>query len=255
MNKILLIILSNTMNVEYKENIKCIKEKIINNFDNIDVCLVSSYDDYHNYDDIIDIKYKLKCKDRQFIKMVEVFKFLNNNNTSYDWYIKVRPDLLVLDNIDKSFLSSCDENSLNARIRFYIGPELNIKYGASHITNDAWCKSWIYNHSLLTIAPDDQIYIFHNNIANKCFEPIIYSNISNEVIDYYYFHCNTGWTLNKIYTHNIIESGLKTQLEWFFRDILFLRNIKINPFGFNIIFRNLQSNDLIINKPNLFLQY
>ena len=77
MNRILLIISSNTMNIEYQENIKCIKEKIVNNFNNIDICLISSYEDYNNYDNIINVKYKIKCEGRQFTKMVELFKFLN----------------------------------------------------------------------------------------------------------------------------------------------------------------------------------
>ena len=254
MSKILLIIVSNKMDIEYKNNIISFNEKIINNFDNIDVCLVSSYDDFDNYDSIINVKYKIKCKDRQFSKMVEVFKYLNNNNITYDWYIKVRPDLVLLDNIDKDFINKCDKNSLNSRVRFYIGPEINIKYGASHTTNDSWSKSWIYNNSLLTIAPDDQIYIVNNNIANKCFAPILNNDFSNKIITYYYFHCNTGWIVSKRYIPDIIKYGLQSQLEWFFRDILYLRNIKINPFGFNIIFRNIQSNDLIITKANQFLQ-
>lgn len=247
MNRILLIISSNTMNIEYQENIKCIKEKIVNNFNNIDICLISSYEDYNNYDNIINVKYKIKCEGRQFTKMVELFKFLNIKKTNYDWYIKIRPDLLVLDNINDKILNICNKNCLNSRLRFYIGPDLNIKHGASHTTNDAWSKSWIYNSTILTVVPDDQIYIFHKNIAEKCFAPIIYSIISNEVIDYYYFHCNTGWTLTKRNIHDIIKLGLTTQLEWFFRDILNLRDIEINPLGLNVIFRNIQSNDLIIN--------
>lgn len=254
MAKILLIILSNEMNNKYKNNIQSFNEKIINNFDNIDVCLSSSYDDFDNYDSIINVKYKIKCKDRQFSKMVEIFKYLNNSNISYDWYIKVRPDLLLLDNIDMRLLHKCDKNSVNSRIRFYVGPEINVKYGTSHTTNDCWSKSWIYNDLLLTIVPDDQIYIVHNNIANKCFAPILNNNFPNSIITYYYFHFNTGWIISKKYIHDIINYGLQTQLEWFFRDILYLRNIKINPFGFNIIFRNTQSNDLIIKKPNQFLQ-
>ena len=85
MIKILLIIVSNKMDIEYKNNIISFNEKIINNFDNIDVCLVSSYDDFDSYDSIINVKYKIKCKDKQFSKMVEIFKYLNNNNITYDW--------------------------------------------------------------------------------------------------------------------------------------------------------------------------
>ena len=144
MNRILLIISSNTMNIEYQENIKCIKEKIVNNFNNIDICLISSYEDYNNYDNIINVKYKIKCEGRQFTKMVELFKFLNIKKKNYDWYIKIRPDLLVLDNINDKILNICNKNCLNSRLRFYIGPDLNIKHGASHTINDAWSKSWIY---------------------------------------------------------------------------------------------------------------
>ena len=58
----------------------------------------------------------------------------------------------------------------------------------------------------------------------------------------------THWVFSKVYTGMNILNGLKSQIEFFHRDMFNVRNI---PIGVNATFRNIQSGDLIINTASI----
>jgi hypothetical protein len=125
--KILVIICSQEMNINNSENIEILNNYLINiENSTIDYCGISSNNDFNNYENIISFKYKIINTKRQLSKICD-FITENKNNLDYDWYIKIRPDLKLLENINFSMLS---DTAINARARFYRGPK-QIEYGMS----------------------------------------------------------------------------------------------------------------------------
>jgi hypothetical protein len=197
------------MKPEFEISIKTIYDRLItiirNEIDTLDICSVSSHDDHDTYKSIIgEIKYKLISNDKQFGKMVHVFK--NINIEDYDWFIKIRPDINLLEDINIEKILSCNKDAMNTRLRWYNGPHLFILYGTSHSVkkNDVWEQSWIYNVDEQNITPDDQIYIFNKNIIN-IFDPIDFNNIDINLVDTYYRYNHNYPVDNRWqkYIHNV----------------------------------------------------
>ena len=253
--KILIIFVSHKMDDIYSESVETIKNKLIEPLqkkNQVDLCCISSYGD-NCYENILGkMSFNIICKERQFTKMIELFKYIEENNIEdYDWYIKIRPDLYINEIINENKLLECNKNAINARIRFYLGPEINLPKGTSFKMDVGWNHSWQYSDNFKTIVPDDQIIIFHNNIAKKAFSKITNDEIKNKtiIIDSKPFSPpRNDWFFRKIYTGMNILNGLKSQIEFFHRDMFNLRNIPINPISLNVTFRDVQSGDLIIKK-------
>ena len=257
--RILLIISSHEMSSEFKKYIKIIKKKLINNFIKeeveIDICLINSNkeDELNNYDDILkNIKYKFNSKNsKQYEKIVDVINNINVN--LYDWFIKIRPDLELLEDINLDKIKICDKNKINSRVRWYIGDHTNVKNGTSlKIDEDCcWTNSYIYDNNINYIVPDDMIYFFHKAIAKKAFNILNIDEIS-DTDNKLYLHFNFKQSLEykwMLFNRSIKEKlkfGTVYQNEWFFKDILDYHNIKVNPIGIDVKFRNMESGDLII---------
>jgi hypothetical protein len=215
--KILIIIASHEMNKEYRSNIE-----ILNNFirssispgpnDNIstelsnsdiqiDYCGISNNDDFINYENIIEFKFKIINSKRQLSKVCDFITEMYNK-LDYDWYLKVRPDFKFLGPIDFNMMS---ENSINARARQYRGPK-KIKYGMS-VNGKGIHKnigSCFYDEVERELILDDCVYIFHKNVVEK-------------------------GAFNKIANTQNIEN------EWFHTHIWQSRGISLNLVGINAI--------------------
>ena len=217
-----------------QENLQCIhslKRYIINNkkFLNkqVDVALICSNKEQLNAFDnhLSNIKYKICNSNKQLSKICD---FISELKESYTWYIKVRPDIELLSPIR---FKTLDKNAINARCRQYIGNR-RIPYGSS--LNGAWLKEH-YNSIIFCdieskIVLDDQIYIFHNNIAKQAFQKI------------QDFEFEEGFS----YDSEIQNENLHTFL-WL------VRKIKLNPYGINLVFhnKNLRVNDIYSNHINM----
>jgi hypothetical protein len=170
---------------------------------------LSSQDDFQMYDEILSFRYKVVNSRYQLDK---VCSFLESCNEKYDWYIKTRPDVEILQSID--FESLC-KDSINARVREYCGP-VKLEFGASiggYGCKDIHEKECMPSHgnsitlddTQTSIILDDMVYIFHKTILDKMY-------------------------LNKDY--NIYEC----QNEWFHTALWNSRNIKLNPCGIKMKF-------------------
>jgi len=210
--KILIIISSHELNVEYLPNIKILNDYFKNY--QTDYCGISNNDDFHNYEDIILFKYKKINSEKQLSK---ICNFINENinELNYDWYIKFRPEIKLLQKIDFNLLS---DSAINARARFYIGPK-KIKYGMSINGEGHWenINECYYDNCEKDIILDDAIYIFHNNvIKNNGF-----TNFNSEN--------DMGWINN-------YEPDYTRQNEWFHSNCWKSRNIPLNIIGINLCF-------------------
>lgn len=158
--KILVIICSNEMNINNIDNIKIINDYLKK--DNIvEYCGISNNDDFSNYESVISFKYKMINHKFQLSKICG-FITEYKNDLDYDWYIKVRPDLRLFQNINFEILS---DKSINARARVYSGPK-KILYGMSVNGDGIWKNTGdcYYDDSEKEIILDDMFYIFHHNV-------------------------------------------------------------------------------------------
>jgi hypothetical protein len=205
---LLIIICSHEMNIIDHSNII-----ILNDFFKkdpkitVDYCGISNSYDFHVFEDIISFKYKVINPKNQIHKICD-FITDNKNELNYDWYIKIRPDIQLLEPIDFNILS---ENAINARARCYVGPK-KIKYGISVNGEGIWKDvndGQTYDKEEKHIMLDDMIYIFHHNIINLgAFEPF-------EI-------------LHSIWRGNAADESSQTNL-WI------SRNINLNVIGINVL--------------------
>jgi len=161
--KILVIIVSNEMNINYIDNLKIIDDYLKKDENIVDYCGITSNDDFYNYETIVKFKYKIINSKQQLSKMCD---FINQykNDLDYDWYIKMRTDVKLLEPINFDILSNI---AINARARVYRGPQ-KIKYGISVNGEGCWRNvgDCFYDEYEKEIILDDQIYIFHKNVIN-----------------------------------------------------------------------------------------
>lgn len=168
--KLLIIICSDTFDVQWCDNIKIMDDYIKSSNIEVDYCGISSHNDFSNYENIISFKYKIINTSHQLSKLCD---FITDYKSElyYDWYIKIRPEIKLLENINFDMLS---DTCINARSRVYNGPS-RIKYGMS--INGVGCWSNIgdfqYKDTEENIILDDQFFIFHKNIIqNNAFDKI-----------------------------------------------------------------------------------
>jgi hypothetical protein len=224
--KILVIICSHEMNPSY-----CLNIKILNDFlkqnenDIVDYCGISNNNDFNNYQDVITFKYTMINEKRQLSKICD-FITRCKNNLDYDWYIKTRPEIKLLESIDFNKLSN---TAINARSRVYKGPQ-KIKYGMSVNGCGPWknigdCFYVDCDKEQEEIILDDQIYIFHKNIIEfggfEHIDSLTYKKAINM--------CNLLYSLN----HNV---NFKGEHEWVHTYIWKIRNISLNVIGINALY-------------------
>jgi len=202
--KILIIMVSDTMCKSFLPNISIfasymnsLKEK-----HTIDYAGISSNDDFLNYKDYITFKYTMINPNKQVTKLSN-FITTYKSSLDYDWFIKTRPEVKLLEQLNMDSLLS---NSINARARIYHGPR-NIPYGISVGGIGLWNHHKDYDYSVVErdIVADDQIFIFDTNVLNS--------------LD------NTNFITKRT-----------VQNEWYHTEFWNSKNININIIGINMSF-------------------
>jgi len=191
--KLLVVICAHEFNVKNCENIKILNDfmqGLINT--KVDYCGISNIDDFHNYESIIQFKYKLVNTKRQFGKLCD-FITDNKSELDYDWYIKFRPDVKLLTMFDFDTLS---DKAINARARVYRGPK-KIKYGMSINGQGCWINigDYFYDETEKNVILDDMMFIFHHNIIKLG----AFDKITHESFEY------AEWKLTSLYIQRNIE--------------------------------------------------
>lgn len=171
--KILIIISGHYFGKEHIDNIQILDNYMKQSGANIEYCGISSNNDFYVFEDIIEFKYKIINNKPQLSKICD-FITEYKEKLDHDWYIKIRPDIKLLNNIDFNILS---KDAINGRARFYKGRK-RIKYGNSVPVPGEGCSK-NYNDSSHyvdcedNIILDDMFYIFHkNSIQNGAFNKI-----------------------------------------------------------------------------------
>ena len=199
--RVLVIIVSHEMNGSL-DNIQILKQFMDQSGHTVDYAAISSGTDFSIFEHILRFKYKFTCKDKQLTKVCEFIKSFKSQ-LDYDWYVKTRPEIKLLEPIN---FSRMKPNAINARAREYVGSRY-IKYGLSLPSNFLPIKAVSYNSSKETFILDDQLYIFdHSIIAGGYFE--------------------TKYLIDK----TILEN------EWLHTEYWKLQNTPLNVVGINVIF-------------------
>jgi len=157
--RILVIISSYKMHKSLASNIMIFNEFIKKTGYIVDYAGISSEDDFINYEDIITFKYKMINTKKQLDKICD---FISQNTLDYDWFIKVRPEVKLLEPIN---FNSLLPNSINGRARVYNGPR-NIPYGLTVGGEGAWnmYKDSSYYNYEIDVVVDDQLFIFDKKV-------------------------------------------------------------------------------------------
>ena len=206
--KILIIITGHNIN-EYSHSIKKLYDYFNYNYPNdvTDYACISS-SNVTMIEQCINIKYKEIDTSQQLTKVCNfITKYYNE--LDYDWFIKVRPEIIINDKINFEELNI---DSINARAREYIGPK-RLLYGNS-VNGDGKHKlhnASTYNINEQLIILDDQLYIFHRKIID--------SGAFNNTMD------------EKWFTYNNIEH------EWYHSCCWKSRNIQVNVIDINLVLR------------------
>jgi hypothetical protein len=215
---ILIILSSHEMTQSYIPNIKVLSDyiKYLSQDYRVDLAGISNTDDFDNYSKYLNFDYKYISTKKQLSKICDFItdtkKYMN-----YNWYIKTRPDILILDFImfnPKNF----DKHSIHARAREYEGPRKG-KYICSVGGDGAYkyvhgCSSNINTKEKIVL--DDQVYMFHKNIIDKGgFNSI--NNIKDDERQDEWFHTKI-WSERSI-NLNIIPLNMKFKHDIYSGDI------------------------------------
>lgn len=159
--KILVIISNHEFNPNFSPNIVALRDFMKQSGYEVEYAAISNSDDFKNYEDIITFKYKEVNPRKQFNKMCD---FLTKHpGLGYDWYVKIRPDVKLLDPLKFEDYSA---DAINSKARVYNGPK-TIPYGLSiGGEGDWWDVQGHYSYSPQEhdIIFDDSIYIFTNKM-------------------------------------------------------------------------------------------
>ena len=166
MMKILVLVCSHDMNRGYLDNLLILHEHILSQEPHVvDYCAISNKDDFANMDNsTFEFKYKIVNPSMQLSKVCD-FITDHKDTLSYDWYLKIRPDMKLLEPIIFTGLSS---TAIHARARKYHGP-LQIRYGMSVNGEGLWkhigdCSLQPHETELIL---DDMMFLFHDSLIRK----------------------------------------------------------------------------------------
>ena len=95
---ILIILSSDKMNPIHIPNIRRLADYVshLSKIYNVDIAVISSSDDFNNYANYLDFKYRYINNKKQLSKICD-FISEHKNELQYDWYIKIRPEMELLD--------------------------------------------------------------------------------------------------------------------------------------------------------------
>jgi hypothetical protein len=212
--KLLFIVTYNTFEDYYMDGIQNLKKYIDEHLTThqVDIACINSNGDFSELENILSLKYKLKNSRYQMDKICD---FIVSNTLDYDWFIKTRPEILILAPID---FSNLKPNAINARARTYTGT-LKLENGAS-VGGKGVSDVDVHDKKDIPfdIVMDDQIYIFDKNV--------ILNNGFDKISDY-----------DKQDFYSMLPHHPKIQHEWFHTYIWAIRNIRMNIIGINACFK------------------
>jgi hypothetical protein len=215
--RILVILISGGDINPYIQNIYTLKEFMSTNYgdDHIDYASITSSEVSNGCDEILKFTYKYVNSKMQLSKICD-FITTYKDKLKYDWFIKIRPEIQLLEKINITDLST---DYIHARAREYIGPRQILFGNSVHGEGEhQTLNSSYYSDTEDIVALDDQIYIFHRNII----ENGGFSSLSSEELMNYYTKGNEFLPWHHEWTHS---KCWKT------------RNIKLNVIGINMIFK------------------
>jgi len=206
--KLLVILCGNEFQIKHLDCIQTLDKYLILSGMDVEYCGISNQDDFYVFESIISFKYKIINKKKQLSKICD-FITDYKSELNYDWFIKIRPDIKLLDHISFDKLS---EDEINARARVYNGPKI-IPYGLSVYGEGPWKYLLDYKYDTIEhdIIMDDHMYIFHKKLVLKnAFDKIVHS------VDL----VNNDWNTK--------------EHEWMHTRIFNERKIKINVIGIQL---------------------
>jgi hypothetical protein len=216
--RLLVMIVGDNMPGQYMPHIHNIKSHMdaLSGTFIVDYACISSYNDFDIYDSILSFKYKVTNNKKQLEKVCD---FLSSCPEKYDWYIKTRPEVILLEVPDILSLST---DSINARLHGYIGPK-KILFGSSVGGNGVWSsvtENIKYSENETHIGLDDQIYIFNKYVVDNGAFAVLTPEI-NEFLPRNYDGRQDEGIHNCVWIH---------------------RNIKRNPIRIHLIIKRIDSN-------------
>jgi len=227
---ILIILSSDQMYPEFKPQIETLKKYIahISKKYKVDIAAISSKDDFSNYSDILDFKYKYINTKKQVSKLCD-FISENKDTLNYDWFFRTRPENEIVD-FDTINFSKLPKNAVSARAREYIGPFMG-KHSCSVGGEGKYIdiKECHYKKNKEKLVIDDCIIVFHKMIIDKGgFVPL--SN--DEEIEY-----------------NNLKSNPVRQDEWFLTNMLVSRGIHLNIINIDMKFTRVSTGQILRSGP------
>ena len=164
---ILIILSSDEMYSEFKPQIESLKKYIIHLSEKyrVDIAAISSKDDFSNYSDILDFKYKYVNTKKQISKLCD-FISENKDNLKYDWFFRTRPESEIV-NFDTIDFSHLPKDAVSARAREYEGPFMG-KHACSVGGEGEYShiKACHYKKNQEKLTIDDTI-VFHRTVIDK----------------------------------------------------------------------------------------
>ena len=161
--RILVIIVSHEFHERDLNNIRTLSDYMKDH--NVDYAGITNGNMFPIFESVIPFKYKMINFAGQHSK---ICGFINHfkNMLNYDWYIKIRPDIKMLEPINFSLLKS----AMNARARVYTGTDC-IPYGSSISGPGPWqnisIKDLSYGKENEEFVLDDQLYIFDDTVIRN----------------------------------------------------------------------------------------
>jgi len=162
MERILFILTGLTMDMRFVVNIHILNDYIkkLSTRYTVHVACISGQDDFDVFDDILAFTYKVVNTKMQLDKVCDFV----SECPPYDWYVKVRPEIKLFEQLD---FDSYSKEGINARARVYTGP-LCIK-NASAVGQGylEYVHAIHYSEELEEIILDEAIFIFHKTLVEK----------------------------------------------------------------------------------------
>jgi len=211
---ILIILSTKEMYPEFKAQAETLRKYIehLSKTYRVDLAGISSKDDFSNYSDVLDFKYKYINPKLQVSKMCD-FISENRDTLKYDWYLKTRPEVEIID-FDTIDFKNLPKDAVSARAREYIGPykgKYSCSVGGEGEGSHSIIKACFFNKENKKLLLDDIVYIFHKTVI----EAGGFSEITQEE------------------PPRPDETG---ENEWYFTRILTTRSIKLNIVGIDMLF-------------------
>lgn len=219
--KLLVIVCSRDFDSRWCDNIAILSDYMKKLDMQVDYCGISNQDDFINYESIITFKYKIINTKKQFSKICD-FITEHRSTLEYDWYMKVRPEVKLLEQINFDRMS---ETAINARARAYHGPK-RIKHGMSINGAGIWREigDCTYEENEHSIALDDMLFIFHRNIV----EMNAFYNDEFGDIEGYWGDLEIEWMQTKVYTNRNIPLNVIGLFLEFTKNNTFSGDINMN---------------------------